>query len=231
MVLSAQELLAKMATAGMGNKKIATTLGVPQSTTKRRMQRLRSEGEKVTHNVGRPRGAEARMCLVFFSFFVAHYRAWLFSRQSSQTFAGVWHRSQYFSILSQRRTSGGAWSGAHRRWSALARRRGCIRCAVPRGFHATFSDTPFSVVQFHAFPSQFLRLFGSLRCLLVCVSVLLVASMMLIASCITLNCVDVAVFFFSVFVVDCLLETMRWQADASCSRGAAPQPPSGAAGI
>ena len=37
MVLSAQELspIEKMATAGMGNKKIATTLGLPQSTTKR----------------------------------------------------------------------------------------------------------------------------------------------------------------------------------------------------
>ena len=41
-VLSAQDLFAieKMATAGMGNKKIATTLGLPQSTTKRWLQKL-----------------------------------------------------------------------------------------------------------------------------------------------------------------------------------------------
>ena len=60
MVLSAQELLAieKMATAGMDNKKIATTLGLRQSATKRWLQRLRSEGEMVSHNVG------AGACLV-----------------------------------------------------------------------------------------------------------------------------------------------------------------------
>ena len=63
MVLPAQELFAieKLATAGMGNKKIATTLGLPQSTTKRWLQRVRSEGEIVSHSVGRPRGAEARV--------------------------------------------------------------------------------------------------------------------------------------------------------------------------
>ena len=51
MVLSAQELFAieKMAIAGMGNKKIATTLGLPQSTTKWWLQRLRSEGEMRQH--------------------------------------------------------------------------------------------------------------------------------------------------------------------------------------
>ena len=45
MVLSALELPAieNMATAGLGNKKIATTLGLPQSTTMRWLQRLRSE--------------------------------------------------------------------------------------------------------------------------------------------------------------------------------------------
>ena len=62
MVLSAQELcvIEKMAIAGMGNKKM-----LPQSTTKRWLQRLRSEGEMVSHNVGRPRGEEAGLCLVF----------------------------------------------------------------------------------------------------------------------------------------------------------------------
>ena len=50
MVLSAQELFAieKMATAGMDNKKIAITLGLPLSTTKRWL-----EGELVSHSVGR----------------------------------------------------------------------------------------------------------------------------------------------------------------------------------
>ena len=54
----------KMAIACKGNWKIATTLGLPQSTTKRWLQRLRSESEMVSHNVGRPRGAEAGVCLV-----------------------------------------------------------------------------------------------------------------------------------------------------------------------
>ena len=54
-----------MAAQGMGNKKITEALGVPLSTTKRWQQRLRSEGEVVSHNVGRPRGEEARVCLVF----------------------------------------------------------------------------------------------------------------------------------------------------------------------
>ena len=45
MVLSAQELYAteKMEAAGMGNKKIATMLGLPQSTTKRRLCRLKTQ--------------------------------------------------------------------------------------------------------------------------------------------------------------------------------------------
>ena len=44
MVVSAQELFSieKMAVAGMGNKKIATAVGLPQSTTQRWLQRLRS---------------------------------------------------------------------------------------------------------------------------------------------------------------------------------------------
>ena len=76
MVLSAQELFAieKKATAGMGNM-IATALGLPQSITKRWLQRLRSEGEMVSHNVGRPRGAEAGLCLVFFAFLLVSHLA------------------------------------------------------------------------------------------------------------------------------------------------------------
>ena len=68
MVLSAQELYAseKMAVFGMGNKKIATTLDLPQSTTLWWLQRLRSKGEMVSHKGVRPRGEEAGLCLVFF---------------------------------------------------------------------------------------------------------------------------------------------------------------------
>ena len=51
-----------MATAGMGNKKIATTLGLPQ--------RLRSEG--VSHDVVQPRGAEAGVCRDFLAFLIPH---------------------------------------------------------------------------------------------------------------------------------------------------------------
>ena len=61
-----------MATAGMGNKKIVTTLGMPQSTTKRWLQRHRSEGEMVSHKVGRPRGAEAGVCVLFLVLSVPH---------------------------------------------------------------------------------------------------------------------------------------------------------------
>ena len=53
-----------MAIAGLGNKN-ATTLGLPQST-KRWLQSLRSKGEMEPHNVGRPRGEEARLCLLVF---------------------------------------------------------------------------------------------------------------------------------------------------------------------
>ena len=42
-----------MSTAGMGNKKIATTLGLPLSTTKRRLQRLYLEGEMVGDNAAK----------------------------------------------------------------------------------------------------------------------------------------------------------------------------------
>ena len=65
MVLSVQELYDNetMLIAGMGNKKIAITLGLPQSTKKRRLKRLHSGDDMVPRNVGRPRGAEARLCL------------------------------------------------------------------------------------------------------------------------------------------------------------------------
>ena len=109
--------------------KIATTLGLPQSTTKRWLLRLHSEGEMVSHNIARPRGAEAGVCVcvVLSSHFSSHicrgvrdlcvcsvglmiksgacscqdadqrlgcHRAVRFSRQCSQTSAGVWHRAQ-----------------------------------------------------------------------------------------------------------------------------------------
>ena len=70
MVFAAQELyvIGKVAAPGMGNKKIATTLGLPQSTTKRWLQRLRSDGEMVSRNVGRPCSAEVRVsCFPLFS--------------------------------------------------------------------------------------------------------------------------------------------------------------------
>ena len=77
MVGSAEELIAieKMAAAGKGNKKITEALGVPLSTAMRWLQRLRSEGEMVSHNVGRPRGEEARVCvcLVFLAFLMSHH--------------------------------------------------------------------------------------------------------------------------------------------------------------
>ena len=67
MVLSAQELYAidKMAVAGMDNKNIAETVGVPLRKTKRWLHWLCSEGEMVSHNVGRPHGEETGLCLVF----------------------------------------------------------------------------------------------------------------------------------------------------------------------
>ena len=42
----------RMATRGFGAKKIATTLGLPQSTTKRWLLRLRSDGDMASHNTG-----------------------------------------------------------------------------------------------------------------------------------------------------------------------------------
>ena len=67
MVRSTEELFAieKLAAQSLGSKKIATTLGLPKTTTKRRLQRLRSEGNMEAHSVGRPRGEEAGLCRVF----------------------------------------------------------------------------------------------------------------------------------------------------------------------
>ena len=61
MVLSAQELFAieNMATAGMGNKKITTTLGLPNEAVVAEAPL----GEMVSHNVGRPRGVVAGVCV------------------------------------------------------------------------------------------------------------------------------------------------------------------------
>ena len=65
MVRSAEERFAmeRMATRGFGSKKIAAALGVPVSTTQRWPQRLRSDGDMSSRNIGRPRGAEAGLCV------------------------------------------------------------------------------------------------------------------------------------------------------------------------
>ena len=55
----------RMATRGFGSKKIAAALGVPVSTTQRWLQRLRSDGDMASRNIGRPRGAEAGVCVMF----------------------------------------------------------------------------------------------------------------------------------------------------------------------
>ena len=47
----------RMATRGFGSK-----LGVPVSRTQRCLQRLRSDGDMASRNVGRPRGAKAGVC-------------------------------------------------------------------------------------------------------------------------------------------------------------------------
>ena len=65
----------RMATRGFGSKKIAAALDVPVSTTQRWLQRLRSDGDMSSRNIGRPRGAEAGVCVVFFTFFVSHFSA------------------------------------------------------------------------------------------------------------------------------------------------------------
>ena len=69
MVRSAEERFAmeRTATRRFGSKKIATTLGLPQSTTQRWLRRLRSDGDVASRNIGRPRGAEAGVRRVHFS--------------------------------------------------------------------------------------------------------------------------------------------------------------------
>ena len=53
----------RMAIRGVGAKKIAAALGVPEATTKRWLRRLRSDCEVASRNIGRPRGAELE-CVV-----------------------------------------------------------------------------------------------------------------------------------------------------------------------
>ena len=53
----------RMATRFFGAKKIAAALGVPEATTKRWRRRLRSDGDMASRNIGRPRGAEAGVCV------------------------------------------------------------------------------------------------------------------------------------------------------------------------
>ena len=48
----------RMAIRGFGSK-----LGVPVSRTQRCLQRLRSDGDMASRNVGRPRGAKAGVCV------------------------------------------------------------------------------------------------------------------------------------------------------------------------
>ena len=55
----------RMATRSFGSKKIAAALGVPVSTTQRWLQRLRSDGDMASSNIGRPCGAEAGVCVMF----------------------------------------------------------------------------------------------------------------------------------------------------------------------
>ena len=261
MVLSAQELFAmkKMATAGMGNKKIATALGSPQSTMKRWLQRLRSEGEMVSHNVGRPRGAEAGLCLLF-SFFArlislesvrdlracsgaddkirsacscqaSLINAWVATVPccaKSPVFANVCKRltpsaagaavqehmkaehwpakqvtcgtilcffsanvilwpssqvkNQHLTALNKRRRLGVVHIdvGAPWRNEVAASRHHSCKTHNSLCFHAILCiffkplcnrSSQFFVVQFQAFPSQFLKFYGGFQCLLVCVSV------------------------------------------------------------
>ena len=54
----------KKGNQGLGSKKITDALGVPQSTTNRWLQKLRSGDDMVPRNVGRPRGEEVVLCLL-----------------------------------------------------------------------------------------------------------------------------------------------------------------------
>ena len=66
MVRSTEERFAveRMTNRGFGAKRIATTLGLPQSTTKRWLQRLRSNGDMASRS-----GAEAGLCVMSFCMF------------------------------------------------------------------------------------------------------------------------------------------------------------------
>ena len=70
MVRSAEELFAfeRMTAQNMATQQVATTLGLPLSTTTRWLQMLRSESEMVPRSVGRSRGAEAGLCLASIRF-------------------------------------------------------------------------------------------------------------------------------------------------------------------
>ena len=62
----------RMPTRGFGSKKIVVALGVLVSTTQRWLQRLRSDGDMASRNIGRPRGAEAGVCVMFSSHVSSH---------------------------------------------------------------------------------------------------------------------------------------------------------------
>ena len=127
MVRSAEELVAieKMAAQSMSMKKIAETVGVPLSTTKRWLNRLRSEGEMVSRNVGRPRGAEAGLCLLSLQFRLAslelrvecgvRFDSAINSGTSSRNYVYCWHHCRHSMLHSRHcsQTSPGIWHRAH----------------------------------------------------------------------------------------------------------------------
>ena len=155
MVRSTEERFAmeRVATRGFGAKKIAITLGLPQSTTKRWLQRLRSDGDLASRNIGRPRGAEAGVCRVLCMFrltplgVMCASRLWVHGCNEDRVRAAalinawisvepIWENSWYsLSSFFRNKLKGGvrplgfrvkgSWSGARRYCSALAKRRGC----------------------------------------------------------------------------------------------------------
>ena len=70
MVRSTEERfgMQRMTAQGLGSKKMWEALGVPLSTTKRWLQRLRSDGDMVARSVRRPRGEEAGLWFVVLAF-------------------------------------------------------------------------------------------------------------------------------------------------------------------
>ena len=120
-----------------------------------------------------------------------------------------------------------------RRSEAEKLHSGCRSCKShnSRSFHAILSTvSSHTTNDLHAVLCRAIsrisivvsyRPMESCRCLFV--SVLLVVSMMLTVSCVTCELHGFQSFFSFSWLVDCSLETMRWQADASCSRGAAPR--------